>query len=110
MSLVEAKLYLSHETDLPTVLSFSSTKILTGRQLKMPQKVLISGATGLLGRQVTTAFKQSNWTTISTGFSRLAGDIQKLDINHESAVQQILDKERYAANRVCSTLLMHTQT
>lgn len=72
----------------------------------MPQKVLITGATGLLGRQVATAFKRSGWTTICTGFTRSTAEIRKLDINDDSAIQHILDKERYVVNPIGSKVLL----
>ncbi|KAI1335210.1 hypothetical protein F5Y15DRAFT_428383 [Xylariaceae sp. FL0016] len=56
---------------------------------------LITGATGLLGRQVVKAFElsTSNWTTKGTGYSRADGDtVLKLDLQDKSEVENVLDK------------------
>ena len=60
----------------------------------MPRKVVITGASGLLGRQVVSAFKQAGWTTVGTGFSRVGGEIRKLDVNDILAIEHLLDDER----------------
>ena len=59
----------------------------------MPQKVLITGATGLLGRQVIRAFSESkDWEAVGTGFSRAKPpDIIKLDLGDETAVERAIE-------------------
>ena len=36
----------------------------------MTRTVLVTGATGFLGRQVLQAFKSAGWNTVGTGFTR----------------------------------------
>ncbi|KAK4940735.1 hypothetical protein LTR10_019245 [Elasticomyces elasticus] len=50
---------------------------------------LVTGATGLLGRQVLKAFEEAGWQATGTGFSRASGEIRKLDIQDEDAVAQL---------------------
>ncbi|EXJ94013.1 hypothetical protein A1O1_02406 [Capronia coronata CBS 617.96] len=53
---------------------------------------LVTGATGLLGRQVYKAFGDAGWQTTGTGFSRASGEIRRLDIQDEEAVRQLFDE------------------
>ncbi|KAK2794554.1 hypothetical protein FQN52_008135 [Onygenales sp. PD_12] len=57
---------------------------------------LVTGATGLLGRQVLAAFQRdSNWTAVGQGFSRADGtDILKADLMREEEVVGLLDQTR----------------
>lgn len=58
---------------------------------------LITGATGLLGRQVLKSFSDASWQVTGTGFSRASEGIRKLDIQDEEAVSQILDEVKYGS-------------
>ncbi|PGH31669.1 hypothetical protein GX50_05563 [[Emmonsia] crescens] len=66
----------------------------------MPQTALITGATGLLGRQVLNAFQRdsSNWKVIGQGLSRAGMDmdaeIVKADLLNESEVVALLDRTK----------------
>jgi S-adenosylmethionine synthetase len=60
----------------------------------MAKKALITGATGLLGRQVLETFKLGGWDAIGTGYSRSGAEIRKLDINDKAAVLALLNKEK----------------
>lgn len=54
--------------------------------------VLVTGATGLLGRQVAKAFERKNWTVKGTGFSRADGvSILKVDLENAAEVDKALD-------------------
>ncbi|KAF3197335.1 hypothetical protein TWF192_000764 [Orbilia oligospora] len=56
------------------------------------KKVLVTGATGLLGRQVVRAFDEAGWEVIGTGFSRANPPrILKLDITDQGDVEKVLD-------------------
>lgn len=61
---------------------------------------LVTGATGLLGREITAAFRQSpGWTVKGTGHSRADGvDVLKLNLENEDVTElnKILDETRYA--------------
>ncbi len=53
---------------------------------------LVTGATGLLGRQVFKAFEKSDWTVKGTGFSRADGTtILKVDLSNEAEIERALD-------------------
>jgi dTDP-4-dehydrorhamnose reductase len=60
--------------------------------------VLVTGATGLLGRQVSKVFqKRGNWQVIGTGHSRADGvSILKVDLTVASEVEQALETTKYA--------------
>ena len=58
----------------------------------MAQTALVTGATGLLGRQVFKAFESAGWPTTGTGFNRGAPPkMVKVDIRDESQVIGLLD-------------------
>jgi len=55
--------------------------------------VLVTGATGFLGRQVVIAFQRANWHTVGTGLSRAnPPSILKLDLCDAAAVEATLDQ------------------
>lgn len=59
----------------------------------MSQRALVTGGTGLLGRQVVKAFEKSGWQVTGTGFSRaLPPKVLKVDIQDESEVAKLLDE------------------
>jgi S-adenosylmethionine synthetase len=59
----------------------------------MAQTALVTGATGLLGRQVVKAFESAGWSTTGTGFSRGAPPkIVKVDVQDESQVTRLLNE------------------
>jgi len=60
----------------------------------MPKSALITGATGLLGRQVLAAFERESWTAIGTGFTRAQPPIRALNLNDGADVSKLLDEIR----------------
>jgi dTDP-4-dehydrorhamnose reductase len=52
---------------------------------------LVTGATGLLGRQVKLAFERADWPVTGTGFSRSGKAIVKCDLTDESDVKRVLE-------------------
>jgi hypothetical protein len=57
--------------------------------------VLVTGATGLLGRQVAAAFKLKSWTVKGTGYSRADGvDVLKVDLGNEDELIKALDQTK----------------
>ena len=46
----------------------------------MERKVLVTGATGLLGRQVLARFREQGWAVRGLGFFRLGPDCQQCDL------------------------------
>ncbi|KAI1327699.1 NAD(P)-binding protein [Xylariaceae sp. FL0255] len=58
-----------------------------------PKTALVTGATGLLGRQVVTAFQRADWNVKGTGHSRADGTtILKVDLSQPSQVEAALDQ------------------
>ncbi|GJC82102.1 methionine adenosyltransferase 2 subunit beta [Colletotrichum liriopes] len=55
--------------------------------------VVVTGATGLLGRQVTRAFDLRSWNVKGTGYSRADGvSVFKVDLGNTSEVEKFLDE------------------
>jgi S-adenosylmethionine synthetase len=58
----------------------------------MAKIALITGATGLLGRQAVRAFQQEDWEVVGTGFTRAKPPaILKVDLGVESDVLSALE-------------------
>ncbi|GJN75379.1 hypothetical protein PLIIFM63780_009413 [Purpureocillium lilacinum] len=54
--------------------------------------VLVTGATGLLGRAVADQFRMRGWNAKGLGYSRADGvDVLKVDLNDEAALAKALD-------------------
>ncbi|KAJ4306582.1 hypothetical protein N0V88_001386 [Collariella sp. IMI 366227] len=54
--------------------------------------VLVTGATGLLGRQVVKAFAFHGWTVKGTGFSRADGkNILKVDLSNAEEIEKVIE-------------------
>ncbi len=59
----------------------------------MSKTVLITGATGLLGRQVAKAFERTGWDVKGTGFTRAKPPtIVKLDLGSETDIGKALQE------------------
>lgn len=57
---------------------------------------LVTGATGLLGRQVLRAFARRDWTAKGTGLSRADGaTILRVDLASGEGVEQALETVKY---------------
>lgn len=62
--------------------------------------VLVTGATGLLGRQVVKAFERADWNVKGTGHSRADGEIiLKVDLAKPNEVEAVLDKVKLVVAR-----------
>jgi NAD(P)-dependent dehydrogenase (short-subunit alcohol dehydrogenase family) len=56
---------------------------------------LVTGATGLLGRQVVKAFASRNWTVKGTGFSRADGSsILRVDLASGVEIEKVLNEQK----------------
>jgi S-adenosylmethionine synthetase len=59
----------------------------------MSQTALVTGATGLLGREVTKAFKRASWLTVGQGLTRaVPPTILRANLEDTSEVQRLLDE------------------
>ncbi|KAF9950010.1 hypothetical protein BGZ70_001540 [Mortierella alpina] len=56
--------------------------------------ILVTGASGLLGRAVVAEFKKSGHEVIGVAFSRAKGDLKKLDLEDSKAVEAFIDQEK----------------
>ncbi|XP_065182046.1 methionine adenosyltransferase 2 subunit beta-like [Sycon ciliatum] len=54
------------------------------------RRVLVTGGSGLLGRQVVSEFAAHAWTVTGLAFSRISGDLRKVDLRDLAAVQAVL--------------------
>lgn len=63
----------------------------------MAQTALITGATGLLGRQVVQAFEAAGYNVVGTGFSRATPPkIRKVDIQNADEINSLFAEVKYA--------------
>lgn len=73
----------------------------------MTKSVLVTGATGLLGREVVDAFRIAEWNVVGTGFTRANPPaILKVDLGNEAEVVNVLEevKSVYPAASMTSFL------
>ncbi|GJJ76460.1 dTDP-4-dehydrorhamnose reductase [Entomortierella parvispora] len=57
-------------------------------------RVLVTGASGLLGRAVAAEFKNAGHEVIGIAFTRAKGDLKKLDLEDSAAVEAFIDEEK----------------
>ncbi|KAI4203537.1 MAG: hypothetical protein LQ350_001726 [Teloschistes chrysophthalmus] len=61
----------------------------------MTKTAFVTGATGLLGRQVIRAFDRAGWTAVGSGFSRANPPaILKVDLEDQNAIEAALDETK----------------
>lgn len=63
----------------------------------MVKKAIVTGSSGLLGRQVVKLFAEKNWVTIGVCFSRGEENNphrRKVDLRDEDAVKQLISSEK----------------
>lgn len=59
----------------------------------MVKKVIITGATGLLGRAVFNRFKQNNtWDTLGFGFSRIRDGMKRVDLTNKQMTNDAINE------------------
>ena len=56
--------------------------------------VIVTGASGLLGRAVRKEFIDAGWTCVGTAFSRATGDLVKVDIREKAEVEDLISKHK----------------
>lgn len=64
------------------------------------KRALVTGATGLLGREVAKAFQlKHGWTVTGTAFSRADGvSTLRADLANEAEVEKVLDQVKCVAS------------
>lgn len=83
-------MYRSDDLQHPLLLLFSTTTFI------MTQRAVITGGTGLLGRQVVAAFAAAGWEAVGTGFHRASPPrVLKVDIQIAEEVDKLLDEVKY---------------
>src|SRR5437899_2362017 len=68
---------------------------------QLKRNVLITGASGLLGRSLMSSFKSSGWNVTGLAFSRAKEGLLKVDLNCEKSVEEIISS-------FAPTLLVHS--
>lgn len=53
-------------------------------------RVLVTGATGLLGRAVYKEFQNNDWVVVGTGYRRARPRLLRCDLTDEDAVRELL--------------------
>jgi S-adenosylmethionine synthetase len=62
----------------------------------MSPAALVTGASGLLGRQVVKAFERAGYDVVGTGLSRASPPkIRKVDIQNSDEVETLLAEVKY---------------
>lgn len=73
-------------------ISLAERQIFPRERSTMSKSVLITGATGLLGRQVVIAFEREGWTVTGTGYSRAKPpSILKVDVTSQAELTKVLE-------------------
>lgn len=72
-------------------------------------KVLVTGATGLLGRAVYKEFQNSGWLVIGTGYKRTRPHLLHCDLTDEDAIRGLLQEYKVLLSVVLHPALLHAQ-
>ncbi|TPX65764.1 hypothetical protein SpCBS45565_g04966 [Spizellomyces sp. 'palustris'] len=59
-----------------------------------PPRVVVTGASGLLGRAVVNAFKEGGYDVVGTAYSRATEDLRKLDLTDFAAVKAFVAEQK----------------
>ncbi len=75
--------------------SLETTAKSDSRDTMAGKRVLVTGATGLLGRRVSLAFSTHGWGVVGTGFSRADGEsVRRVDLRDAAQVEKVLADTR----------------
>ncbi|KAJ2612523.1 hypothetical protein EV177_002946 [Coemansia sp. RSA 1804] len=65
-------------------------------------KMVVTGASGLLGRAVVKEARNRGYTVVGTAFSRATGNLVKVDLNDKQAIDDFISRERPQAVIHCA--------
>uniref|UniRef100_A0A2K6V1L6 Methionine adenosyltransferase 2 subunit beta n=1 Tax=Saimiri boliviensis boliviensis TaxID=39432 RepID=A0A2K6V1L6_SAIBB len=68
------------------------------------RRVLVTGATGLLGRAVHKEFQQNNWHAVGCGFRRARPKFEQVNLLDSNAVHHIIHDFQLLLEHFSSTL------
>lgn len=68
-------------------------------------RVLVTGATGLLGRVVRREFQTSGWSVVGTGYRRARPHLLRCDLTDEDAVRGLLHEYQVVLQIVLHMLI-----
>ena len=54
-------------------------------------RILITGASGLLGREIVKTFKANDWNILGLAYSRVTDELMKVDIKNATDVQRVFN-------------------
>ena len=63
-----------------------------GQNLGMAKKVIVTGASGLLGREVLRSFTGAGWNVLGLAYSRARDGLRKVDLCDPKQVENVLDE------------------
>ena len=55
------------------------------------RKVLVTGASGLLGREIYATFQRAGWEVLGLAYSRVKGDLVKTDLRDRQQLEQLFN-------------------
>eukprot|EP00066_Takifugu_rubripes_P006243 XP_003970887.2 PREDICTED: methionine adenosyltransferase 2 subunit beta isoform X1 [Takifugu rubripes] len=76
--------------DLRIMFSPGRVQLVQEETMDQAPKVLVTGATGLLGRAVCREFQNNSWAVLGIGFRRARSGILRCDLTDEEAVRGLL--------------------
>ncbi|XP_063970423.1 methionine adenosyltransferase 2 subunit beta-like isoform X1 [Lytechinus pictus] len=63
--------------------------VLHGEDFNM-KKILITGASGLFGRELFKTFQDSGWDVLGLAYTRAKGNLRKVDLTDSKAIQDVI--------------------
>jgi len=75
----------------------------------MSVSIIITGASGLLGRAVCREFKKNapSWLVQGLAWSRAAGDLLKVDVTCRSSVRELFQRFKVSDDAHCSAICLY---
>ncbi len=73
----------------------------------MARAVLVTGASGLLGREIFKAFNADKecWTTTGLAYSRIKDGLRKVDLTNSSQIKAVIQDVKVCKKTWCLSLL-----